>query len=201
VLAPEGQFAQLVYPARRSADDLPAFVGAVGGVLHISGSRQATPLISGQLVLSGPGQESTLRIKPQAKGEPGKPSLLLLDELKVLIQPRTLVRYAPVDLQAEVSGELTISGQPGQLSGDNALTVCGELDIPAGSMYLALFKHEIRLSGEQNHLQFSCTPGDLMPYFSGTGQLVLPDAIKAANCCLPAACPRAAWRRLAKRRT
>lgn len=177
VLAPEGQFTPFTYRAGISASEKPIFTGTLGGVLHVTGSRNATPLISGQVVVTAPGQSSIFRILPSEKGQGGKPSSLLLDKLKVLVQPTTTIRYdAPAyQLEAQVTGELTLSGHPGVAEGADKLTITGQLGIPDGSMYMPLFKHEIRLADPNNKLEFT---GGWVPVFTGRGVLVLADALK-----------------------
>ena len=176
VLAPAGQFAALSFPPDTAAGDGELFSGTLGGRLSFTGSRDALPSISGQLVITEQGKTTLLRIKPQAQGEGGPASGYRFNQLKVMIQPRTVIRYAPVDLEAELIGELTLNGRPGVKEGPDRFTVTGQLSVPDGSMYV--YKHEIRLGDPDNKLEFA---GDMLPYFTGRGVLVLPDALKAGE--------------------
>lgn len=173
-LAPEGKYTLIKYYDPQSGSKKALFEGTLGGVLRVTGGAKAQPVIGGLLVINSPAELSTLRLEAPDKNRPQTPSPVLLRNLKVKINPGTEIRFAPVDLQASLEGELTVNGTPGDLDSRSpgALRVQGELSLPKGSMFV--LGRTIRLDGEKNRLQFSGDPGDLIPYFSGRGAIILP---------------------------
>lgn len=173
-LAPEGKYTLVKYYDPYSSSKKALFEGTLGGVLRVTGGSDAQPVIGGTLVVNSQTGVSTLRLEPPDRSRPRKSTNAKLSALKVRINPGTEIRYAPVDLQATLDGELTLNGTPGDLDprSPNALRVSGELSIPKGSMFV--LGRTIRLDGGNGRLQFSGDPGDLIPYFSGRGAIILP---------------------------
>jgi autotransporter translocation and assembly factor TamB len=173
-LAPEGKYTLVKYYDPQSSSKKALFEGTLGGVLHVTGTAKARPVVGGMLVINSPAEVSTMRLEPPDKTRPQTPSPVLLRDLKVKINPGTEIRYAPVDLQATLDGELTVNGTPGNLDprSPDALRLAGELNVPKGSMFV--LGRTIRIDGETNRLQFSGDPGDMLPYFSGRGAIILP---------------------------
>jgi len=55
------------------------------------------------------------------------------------------------------------------------MSVRGDLTVPKGSM--RLYRHVIRLENQANRLSFTGDPGDLFPYFTGVGAVILPKVL------------------------
>lgn len=192
-LAPEGKYTQITFYDPQSASKKALFEGWLGGVLHITGSKDTQPVVAGQLVINGPGQVSLVRLGlgGSKQSQPTK-SFISLKNLKVLIQAGTEIRIPPpFDLQATIlpalrqakPGELpvpvylTLNGEPGNLDPKNprALRIAGELSIPTGSIFF--FGRTLRLDGQQSKLSFSDKPGDLIPYLTGSAAIILPHVL------------------------
>jgi len=165
-LAPQGQY---------TAVDIPGvFTGTLGGLVTVRGGQDLTPVVGGQLVVTGPGTVSKAQLKLSQENQP-EAAGVRLDKLHVRLQPGTEVAYKPVDLQVSLQGDLSLSGVWGKFSGPDALSVLGDLSVSKGSM--RLYRHVIRLENQANRLSFAGDPGDLFPYFTGVGALILPGVL------------------------
>jgi hypothetical protein len=169
-LAPQGQYTTVDIPG--------VFTGTLGGLVTVRGGQDLSPVVGGQLVVTGPGTVSKMEFKPAQKNQP-ETAGVRLDKLHVLVQPGTEVTYKPVDLKANLQGELTLNGVWGKFSGPDALSVLGDLSVPKGSM--RLYRHVIRLENQVNRLSFAGEPGDLVPYFTGVGELILPGVLTGSE--------------------
>lgn len=153
--------------------DEDTFRGTVGGLITILGKQGEVPVISGSVVITAPGEKSMYIHAPKKGAEAGTPAPFKFQQFEVVLQAGTTVLYNQTlaNMNTELQGMLVLNGRPGVLSGSEALSILGELKVTKGT--LMFYKHIVRLEGESNRISFSGAPGDLYPYFSGTGAIVL----------------------------
>lgn len=194
-LAPGGKYMRLntndVDPrvlAGGSEGGMPLqFDGWLGGTVTISASntsKDIAAIISGQLSVNMDGQTSTLEM-PRSEKATGESQTIpvVLDEkrgLAVKIQSGTKLLYdrgnspGQLDLRADLVGDLMLYGQPGQLDArlPHPFRIIGDLKLLNGTM--RFYRHFIKLHDENSHLAFMGAPGEVYPYLTTKGSMVLP---------------------------
>ena len=179
VLAPAGAYTTL----STAYAGVGSFDGSLGGTVHVRGTSQ-TDLkaeVSGNVVFNASGEKSTVFLKmPESSGQQEqKPAPFSFGKTGLLLsfKPGTVVE-GPYDLRARLNGDITLRGRPGVKEGADKFEIAGTLDLPEGSLFV--YRHTIRLdSSTRNYLSF--TGGDVFPYFTGRGAVVLPNVLAQAD--------------------
>jgi hypothetical protein len=201
-LAPDGKYMRLntndVDPqvfSGGSEGGLPMqFDGWLGGTVTISASsaeKDIAAIVSGQLAINMDGQTSTLEM-PRSEKATGESQTIpvLLDEkqgVAVKIQSGTKLLYdrgnspGQLDLRADLVGDITLYGQPGQLDArkPHPFRIAGDLKLLNGSM--RFYRHFVRLENDNSHLAFMGSPGEMYPYLTTRGSMVLPRVLTGSE--------------------
>ncbi len=179
VLAPPGAYTTL----QTAYAGVGSFDGSLGGTVHVRGTAQAGLLaeVSGNVVFNASGGKSTIFLKMPEGGasQQQQPAAFSFGKTGLLLsfKPGTIVE-GPFDLNAKLNGDITLRGRPGQKTDPDKFQINGTLDLPEGSLFV--YRHTIRLdSATHNYLSF--TGGDIFPYFTGRGALVLPNVLSQAD--------------------
>jgi hypothetical protein len=161
-----------------------SFNGSLAGTIHVRGTSQPGLLaeVSGSVIFNAANQKSTIFFKmPDASlgqqqtpapfrfGNPADPK----SGLQLIFKPGTEVE-GPYDLKAQLNGSIILHGRPGVQTPPDKFEISGRLQLPEGSLFI--YRHTIRLDKNYgNFLSFS--GGELFPYLTARGALVLPNAL------------------------
>lgn len=176
-LAPNGHFVHV--------EDVFGYTGGVGGTITITPPARGGKgfVIGGQLVINEAQGEGTLALHMPSSSGGGGPSSFRFDNFQVVVSPGTTVAFSIplVQVTASVQGALSINGRPG-LTGrvgsgtEQPLSILGRLDIPHGN--LLVYRHEVRLTGDENYISFTGQPGDIFPHLTADATLVLRNVLR-----------------------